>query len=146
MVPPPREREVPAQQEIRTAREFKPSPRERSTSDDRLRVNIDEILRLGAIMERRYLSPKKKQPEAFSTHLITAVGDVRMEKSLACDALNVLMYKHTITPDEYLRLCQYLENVNPITVGSLAQLLRSSTQYYSNLPSFRFSQRQPTQS
>ncbi|CAJ0591911.1 unnamed protein product [Cylicocyclus nassatus] len=122
------------------------------TMGDRLRVNIDEILRLGAIMERRNMSTAKKasfewialnrtkvkeQPEAFSSHLISAVGDVRLEKSLACDALNVLMYQHTVTPDEYLRLCQHLETVQTITIGLLAQLLRTNTQYYSSLGSQR---------
>ncbi|RCN51955.1 hypothetical protein ANCCAN_01742 [Ancylostoma caninum] len=119
---------------------------------ERLRVNIDEILRLGGIMERRGMSASKKmsfewialnrhlvnqQPEAFSSHLITAVGDVRLEKSLVCDALNVLMYQHTVSPDEYLRLCQHLDNVQPITIGILAQLLRANTQYYSSVHSLR---------
>ncbi|KJH49971.1 hypothetical protein DICVIV_03918 [Dictyocaulus viviparus] len=112
-----------------------------------LRVNVDELLRLGAIMERRGLSTDKKMsfewialnrhviyqlPEAFASHLITAVGDVRLERSLACDALNVLMYQHTITPDEYLRLCQILENPQPITIGILTQLVRTNTHFYSN--------------
>ncbi|EPB72770.1 hypothetical protein ANCCEY_08134 [Ancylostoma ceylanicum] len=119
---------------------------------ERLRVNIDEILRLGGIMERRGMSTSKKmsfewialnrhivnqQPEAFSSHLISAVGDVRLEKSLACDALNVLMYQHTVSPDEYLRLCQHLDNVQPITIGILAQLLRANTQYYSSVHNLR---------
>uniref|UniRef100_A0A0K0DNG8 SH3 domain-containing protein n=1 Tax=Angiostrongylus cantonensis TaxID=6313 RepID=A0A0K0DNG8_ANGCA len=112
-----------------------------------LRVNIDEILRLGAIMERRGLSTDKKmsfewialnrhvihqQPEAFAAHLVTAVGDVRLEKSLACDALNVLMYQRTISPDEYLRLCQQLDSSPQISIGILAQLLRTNTQFYSS--------------
>ncbi|KAK6754562.1 hypothetical protein RB195_013513 [Necator americanus] len=119
---------------------------------ERLRVNIDEILRLGSVMERRGISSTKKmsfewiamnrhvvnqQPEAFSSHLVTAVGDVRLEKSLACDALNVLMYQHTVSPDEYLRLSQHLENVQPITIGLLAQLLRTNTQYYNTMPNIR---------
>ncbi|KAL6741083.1 hypothetical protein Aduo_014374 [Ancylostoma duodenale] len=123
-----------------------------SVIGERLRVNIDEILRLGGIMERRGMSTSKKmsfewialnrhlvnqQPEAFSSHLISAVGDVRLEKSLACDALNVLMYQHTVTPDEYLRLCQHLDNVQPITIGILAQLLRANTQYYSSVHNLR---------
>ncbi|KHJ93644.1 hypothetical protein OESDEN_06441, partial [Oesophagostomum dentatum] len=121
-------------------------------TSERLRVNIDEILRLGAIMERRSMSTTKKlsfewialnrhivhqQPEAFSSHLIAAVGDVRLEKSLACDALNVLMYQHTVSPDEYLRLCQHLDTVQPITIGLLAQLLRTNTQYYSSIHNLR---------
>ncbi|VDM58929.1 unnamed protein product [Angiostrongylus costaricensis] len=127
------------------------------TVSDNLRVNIDEILRLGAIMERRGLSTDKKmsfewialnrhviqkQPEAFAAHLVTAVGDVRLERkkctpagfrSLACDALNVLMYQRTISPDEYLRLCQQLESSQQITIGILAQLLRTNTQFYNSL-------------
>ncbi|KAJ1351115.1 hypothetical protein KIN20_007067 [Parelaphostrongylus tenuis] len=117
------------------------------SASSNLRVNIDEILRLGAIMERKGLTPDKKmsfewialnrhvvhqQPEAFAAHLVTAVGDVRIEKSLACDALNVLMYQRTISPDEYLRLCQQLNSSQPITISYLAQLLRTNTQFYSS--------------
>ncbi|WKY10774.1 hypothetical protein Q1695_002830 [Nippostrongylus brasiliensis] len=130
---------------LRTASDFQPQPQPGGAfapPPDGLQVNIDEILRLGGIMERRHMSPTKKisfewialnrhlvhqQPEVFSSHLVIAVGDVRIEKSLACDALNVLMYRHTITPDEYLRLCQHLERVDPITISILAQLLRCTS-------------------
>ncbi|PIO67413.1 hypothetical protein TELCIR_10841, partial [Teladorsagia circumcincta] len=46
--------------ELRTAREYEPPVEPQAPPSDRLRVNIDEILRLGAIMERRHMSSTKK--------------------------------------------------------------------------------------
>lgn len=116
----------------------------------RIGINVDEVLRLGALMERCGSSETRKHsfewlarnrvvlqgdPGRTSRHLMEAVGDVECDKLLAVNSFQELQKAGTLTAEEVARLISILDTIHrPLTVSHLAHLVHTEGAYYRNPP------------
>ncbi|EFO23400.1 hypothetical protein LOAG_05084 [Loa loa] len=107
--------------------------------NNKIKVNIDEILRIGSIMERSNIRQQSREafdwlaenrdemdnnPKNFANHLITAVGDLVMQK---------LMKDGIVTLNEYERNFRRFEDSTDEqlpTVVLISYMLKENCAYF----------------
>ncbi|KAI6199285.1 hypothetical protein M3Y96_00610800 [Aphelenchoides besseyi] len=123
-------------------------PKKRPKTSDDLKLNIDEVLRIGSVLERYGVEAQRRQAfqwladhrsdiyedtDETAHKLLIAVGDIPMSRELAMAAIRVLVDAKLVTEEEYTNHFSIIERSPPdqhITVAQLSHLLVVSASYY----------------
>ncbi|TKR88067.1 hypothetical protein L596_012364 [Steinernema carpocapsae] len=115
-------------------------PTQNSKRRNLLTLNMDELVRIGGIMERHGIEDERRQafdwfaghksdvekdPQIVAHYLLTAVGDLPMSRELVDQTLKFLVTRDVITKEEYKKNFRGIavDPQNSMTIVQLAHLL-----------------------
>ncbi|CAJ0927691.1 unnamed protein product, partial [Mesorhabditis belari] len=113
--------------------------------EEKLRVNVDELLNLGRNLEKHGVRPDKKkafgwlalnrdkdkeQGREFAENVAMAIGDLVISEQMYKDVLEELINYSILEPEEAAQLFATLSILEDVTIGRFACLLRSAAASY----------------
>ncbi|VDM94864.1 unnamed protein product [Thelazia callipaeda] len=117
---------------------------------EQVKVNIDEVLRIGSVLERFCMSQRTREafdwlaenrdemendPQQYADHLLAAIGDLVMSRELVKKTLRILIHNGFVTQAEYEEHFQQYEDFTyqklP-TIALITYLLRENCAYFSS--------------
>ncbi|KAI6213055.1 hypothetical protein M3Y94_00104100 [Aphelenchoides besseyi] len=154
-----RKKSTPTPKKLKSKESAKSTPKDKKQSEERrakkrpitsddLKLNIDEVLRIGSVLERYGVDAQRRQAfqwladhrsdiyedtDETAHKLLIAVGDIPMSRELAMAAIRFLVDAKLVTEEEYKNHFSIIERSPPdqhITVAQLSHLLVVSASYY----------------
>uniref|UniRef100_A0A8R1TIP6 Uncharacterized protein n=1 Tax=Onchocerca volvulus TaxID=6282 RepID=A0A8R1TIP6_ONCVO len=119
---------------------------ESKSKNDQIKVNIDEILRFGSVMERFDIQQQNREafdwlaenrdemeinPKNFANHLIAAIGELILSRELSKKVIKKLVNDGIVTADEYDQNFRHFENSSDEpTVMHMSYVLQQNCAYF----------------